>query len=109
MGEFKFKFFTRRFHSDVTLNVRKTNTGWHISHIAINGDTGPSGEPILSQNLHQDNVHFPYGLDGFFGFIWSQLQDGAVDDERAQAMFDELGEWVSTCEGTQPVWRIWNA
>jgi hypothetical protein len=108
MGHFKFKFYTRRFGSDVTLNVRKTDTGWHISHIAINGDTGPSGDPFLYANLHQDNVHFPYGLDGFFVFIWGQLHDNAIDDERAQAMFDELGEWVSTCEGSQPRWKTWN-
>jgi hypothetical protein len=109
MTDFRFKFYSRRWTSDVTLNVQKTDAGWHISHMAINGDTDVQGSPILYANLHQDNVHFPYGLDGFFGFIWQQLHENQIDDDRAQALFDELGDWVSACEGTQPVWTGWNA
>jgi len=109
MQTFKLNFYTKRWNSDVALNLRKTALGWHISHIAINGDTEPDGSPILYSNLHQDNVRFPYGLDGFVGYIWEQLDAGEIDEERAQEMFDELGEWVSTCEKSQPIWKVWNS
>lgn len=109
MDDFKLKFFTRRWKSDVTLNVKKTDKGWHISHMAINGDTDQEGAPILVANLRQDNVEYPVGVGRFLGFIWQQLDDEDIDSERAQQMFDEVGKWISTCESSQPVWKPWNA
>ncbi|WP_211475017.1 hypothetical protein [Collimonas humicola] len=109
MTDFKLKFYTRRWNSTVTLNVKKTDTGWHISHIAINGDSDPEGAPHLYANLHQDNVKFPHGIGGFLAYIWEQLHNEEIDRERAQQMINQLGEWISTCETSQPVWKTWNA
>lgn len=109
MKNFKLTFFTRRYGSNVTLEVRKTGTGWHISHIAINGDTDPEGVPRLTANLDQDNVHYPKGVGTFLGFIWRQLHNEEINADRAQEMFKEIGDWISTCESSQPVWNSWNA
>lgn len=109
MNQYKLTFFTRRWSANVTLDVKKIDTGWHISHIAINGDADPQGKPILEENLHQDYVQFPHGVGGFLGFIWEQLHNQEIDAQRAQDMLDELGNWISTCESSQPVWKPWNA
>jgi hypothetical protein len=109
MSDFKLTFYTRRWNSNVTLRVRKTDTGWHISHLAINGDADREGAPFLRANLRQDNVKFPTDLGDFMAFIWEQLDEGEIDDDRAQEMLNELGEWISTCESSQPVWKEWNA
>lgn len=106
---FELTYFTRRWSSNVTLRVQKTHTGWHISNIAINGDTDSDGAPILEANLKQDNVQYPEGVGGFLGFIWQQLDQGEIDSARAQSMLEELGQWISNCETSQPVWRPWNA
>jgi hypothetical protein len=109
MEDFKLTFYTRRWSSTVTLNVKKTDAGWHISHIAINGDADREGAPLLVANLKQDGVKYPAGLDGFMGFIWDKLHKEEIDADLAQDMMDELGTWISTCESSQPVWKEWNA
>lgn len=109
MTDFNLTYHTRRWDHNTTLTVKKTGTGWHISHIAINGETDREGAPILEQNLHQDNVRFPHDVGSFLGFIWGELSSGAIDDARAQNMIDEIGDWITSCETSQPVWRPWNA
>jgi hypothetical protein len=108
MKDFKLTFYTRRWTSNVTLNVKKTDTGWHISHIAINGDADREGAPLLAANLQQDGVKYPAGLGGFMEFIWEKLHNEEIDGDRAQAMLTELGTWISTCESSQPVWKEWS-
>lgn len=109
MSDFKLTYRTRRWNNNTTLIVCKTATGWHISNIAINGDTDPEGAPILESNLHQDLVKFPHDLGAFLGFVWGELDSGDIDDYRAQEMIDEIGRWISTCESSQPVWKVWNS
>lgn len=108
MNDLNLTYYTRRWNSRTTLAVRKIATGWHISHKAINGDTDREGVPILESNLHQDNVKFPHDLGAFLGFVWRELDSGAIDQIRAQEMLDQLGEWISACETSQPLWRGWN-
>lgn len=109
MQEFKLKYWTRRWKADTTLKVRKTETGWHISHTAIFGDTDILGAPILERNLEQDYVRFPQDVGAFLGFVWEQLDEGEIDSERAQDMIQEIGEWITACEHSQPVWKVWNS
>lgn len=109
MKDFKLKYYNRRWNHSTTLTVRKPETGWHISNIAINGDADREGAPFLEANLHQDNVKFPHDVGAFLGFVWEQLNNGDIDEARAQGMIDEVGEWISQCESSQPVWKIWNS
>lgn len=109
MTDFNLTYYTRRWNNRTTLTVRRTETGWHISHIAINGDTDREGAPILEANLQQDNVKFPHDVGAFLGFVWGELHNGAIDDARAQTMIDQIGEWISTCESSQPLWKVWNS
>jgi len=108
MSKLKITYYTRRWSQRVSLNVKKTSTGWHISHIAINGDTDPEGHPILERNLVQDNVHFPKDVGHFLGHVWYLLEEGVIDEARAQEMLEDIGQWISSCETSQPTWRGWN-
>ncbi|MDO8728683.1 MAG: hypothetical protein Q7K26_02180 [bacterium] len=76
--------------------------------MAINGDTDREGAPILEANLLQDYVKFPRNVGAFLGFIWNQLDNKEIDQERAQEMLDQVGEWISVCESQQPKWKTWN-
>lgn len=58
--------------------------------------------------LHQDNVKFPHDVGAFLGFLWKQLDSGEIDRERAQEMIQEIGDWITVCETSQPVWKVWN-
>ncbi|CAN0620474.1 conserved protein of unknown function [Burkholderia multivorans] len=107
--EFLFKYHTKRWGRSETLRIRKTHSGWHVKHLAINGDSDKGGYPILYANFHQDYVKYPSGLSGFIEFIWNELESGNIDEDRAQQLLDELGEWVTSCEVNQPVWRGWNS
>ncbi|SMF19942.1 MULTISPECIES: hypothetical protein [unclassified Pseudomonas] len=107
--DFKITYWTRRWSANTTLTVQKTEAGWHISHVAINGDADREGVPFLESNLHQDNVQFPHDVGAFLGFVWDQLNSGKIDEQRAQEMIQEIGDWITACETSQPVWKVWNS
>ncbi|MEQ4313159.1 hypothetical protein ABNM01_10965 [Pseudomonas syringae] len=44
----------------------------------------------------------------FLGFVWRQLDIGDIDEERAQQMIQEIGDWITACETSQPLWKVWN-
>jgi hypothetical protein len=107
--DFKLTYWSRRWKAETTLTVRKIDTGWHISHVAIYGDTDHEGAPILEANLNQDHVKFPADVGAFLGFVWEQLDSCNIDAERAQQMIQEIGDWITACETLQPVWKVWNS
>ena len=108
MGAFTFMVFTRRWNSTVTYNVTKTTDGWHIRHIAINGDCEPDGSPYFYSNFDQDNVVYPSDFGGFLRHIWTALNREEMSEADAQEKLQELADWVSTCERSQPEWKEWN-
>jgi hypothetical protein len=105
---YEFTVFTSRFQADRTYRIAKTKSGWHISHIAINGDCKPDGSPFLYENFEQDGVHFPSGIDGFLENVWNRLTEGSINTEVAQQRLQQLADWVSECEKSQPKWKGWN-
>jgi hypothetical protein len=60
-------------------------------------------------NIRQENVAIPSGLGGFMALVWEKLEEGEIDNERAQEMFNGVGDWISICEKSQPTWKEWNA
>lgn len=109
MHEFKLTYRTRRWNRDSTLRLVKTDQGWELRAQAINGPTDPSGLPFFESNLRQDNVCFPVRVFDFLAFVWEQLDSGEADDQQAQVMIEHIGEWITTCEGSQPIWAEWNS
>jgi len=107
--EFSFAVFSRRWGHTDTYRLTKTETGWDLQHMAHSGPCEPDGSPHLIGNFHQDNIQYPVRVGDFLRFIWGQLHSGEIDAARAQAMIQELADWVTSCEQSQPRWREWNA
>jgi hypothetical protein len=108
MSQYKFRVYNKRHDREITYTVTKTATGWHIQHIAINGDCSPDGSPLFYTNFEQDYINYPRGFDGFLEFIWSGLNNEEISSSDAQLKLQELADWVSICERSQPKWNGWN-
>jgi hypothetical protein len=108
MNKYNFTVYNRRHNNEVTYTVTKTNSGWHIQHIAINGECSSDGSPFFYDNFNQDFINYPSGFDGFLEFIWTGLNNEELSPEEAQIKLQELADWVSSCERTQPKWKGWN-
>lgn len=108
MNQYAFRVYNRRHSNEVTYTVTKTENGWHIRHIAINGDCKPDGTPFFYENFHQDYINYPSGFGGFLEYIWSALHNEELPPSDAQVKLQELADWVSTCERSQPEWKGWN-
>ncbi len=108
MSQYQFRVYNRRHNSEITYTVTKTKTGWHIQHIAINGDSQPDGSPLFYENFNQDYINYPSGFGGFLESIWSALHSEELSTSDAQVRLQELADWVSACERTQPEWKGWN-
>jgi hypothetical protein len=108
MNQYEFRVYNRRHDNEVTYTVTKTPTGWHIRHIAINGDCKPDGSPLFYENFDQDYINHPSGFGGYLEYIWSGLNTEELSSSDAQARLQELADWVSACERSQPEWKGWN-
>jgi len=105
----KLTYFSQYKHSDITLDIQKTETGWFIKYIAHNGDTGSDGSPVLENNFNQDNVHYPVRIGSFLEHVWERLHNGEIDEAWAQQMLDDIGRWISECDAAAPKWRGYSA
>lgn len=109
MSQFDFRVYNRRHGSEITYTLTATKAGWHIRHIAINGDSEPDGTPLVYENFNQDYIAYPSTFGSFLESIWSGLHNGELSAFVAQERLQELANWVSTCERSQPQWKGWNA
>lgn len=108
MNKYNFTVYNRRHDREVTYILTKTNTGWHIQYIAINGECTPDGSPLFYANFDQDNINYPSGFNRFLEFIWTSLNNAVLSTPDAQEKLQELADWVSSCERAQPEWKGWN-
>lgn len=109
MKEFTFEVYNNRKSSTLTYRLKKTSDGWHISHLAINGDCEPDGTPLLYANLNQDYISYPSKIGSYLNWIWTELEHENMIDDDAQQKLQELADWISSCEQNQPQWQGWNA
>lgn len=108
MNEFTFKVFNNRKLCDLTYSVKKVSTGWDISHIAINGFCTPDGSPLFYDNFNQDHINYPSGFSNSLEWLWVQIDNGEMTQEEAQIKLQELADWVTSCEKSEPLWEGWN-
>ncbi len=104
MQDFTFKVYARRWNGDVTYRLNKTDTGWHVHYIAAKGDSAPDGKPFLQSALHQDSITYPKQISQFLEFVWEKLHRTDFEPEEAQSKLQEVADWISACEKSQPVW-----
>ena len=108
MESFDFRVYNRRHSNHVTYKLVHTKKGWHISNIAINGDSKPDGTPFLYENFNQDFISHPSSVGGFLEHVWSGLDHEELTQSEAQSKLNEIADWVSRCEESQPKWKGWN-
>ena len=108
MNKFKFRVYNNRRNSILNYTLTKTPEGWHIEHIAINGDCKPDGDRFFYMNFEQDSIKYPSGFGLYLGHIWEKLDADPAGHGEAQKMLQELADWVSACEKSRPIWKGWN-
>lgn len=108
MDELKFKVYCNRHSRELNYRIKKTSKGWHISHIAINGDCMPDGSPYFYTNFNQDDMNYPSHFGMYLEHLWEQIDTQEINYEVAQTMLQDLADWVSSCEQNEPKWKGYN-
>ncbi len=103
----KFEVYNRRHNSNITYIVNKTNEGWHIDYVAINGDCDREGKPYFYTNFNQDYIEYPADFGDYLSSLWSLIDDEHIDRSEAQHKLQELADWVSICEKSVPEWKAY--
>jgi len=106
-SEFTFRVFSKRWGHDDNYTVKRTSEGWAVSHIAIGGPCDKGGRPFLFENLRQDSIQFPEGLDGWMEWLWTKAAEDGLSAEQVQAGLQQLADWVSATERNAPCGGIW--
>ncbi|MBU1994989.1 hypothetical protein KKC15_09810 [bacterium] len=102
MNNLKFKVYNNRKESFLTYKFNKTNNGWHMSHIAINGDCEPNGKPILYLNLNQDCIFYPNQIDILLEELWFDINEERINKITAQKRLQDIADWITLCEQNRP-------
>lgn len=105
--EFSFRVYSRRWGHDDTYTVKRTPDGWSISHIAISGPCDRGGRPFLFENLRQDWIQYPEGLDDWMARLWDQALERGLSVAEVQEGLQQLADWVSCTERNAPTGRVW--
>ncbi|HHQ4796468.1 hypothetical protein ACEUAZ_01385 [Aeromonas veronii] len=101
---FTFPVYSRRWGHIDNYQFTHNSNGWHIEHIAINGQSAPDGSPFLYSNFDQDFINYPSGIGFMLQCLWEQLQNQEISQADAQAKLNELAQWVSQSEQSTPHW-----
>lgn len=104
--DFEFRFYNTRWKHNDTYSIKYTKTGWHVSHIAINGECTPDGSPVLYDNFKQDFIGYPENLKGEMESIWEEYREDHITADEVQKKLDLLGEWVSVTTKARP--HLWD-
>lgn len=102
MNDLEFEVYNNRKDSFLTYKIIKTDNGWYISHIAINGDCKPSGHPILHLNLNQDYISYPKQIDLHMEELWNEIDEGEINEDLAQKKLQAIADWITLCEQNKP-------
>lgn len=107
--EYKFRVYqNRRGHED-TYKIKKTETGWYVSHISINGEADATGFRTLFMNLDHDSITYPNKIGDFMSWLWEQADQNLISEDEIQTKLQELADWISITEKSEPKWSGWNA
>ena len=104
--EFKFTVFGRHFNHYDTYTLILNDEGWHVSHIAINGQCNRRGEPVLYQNFRQDSISYPADMASDMEDIWESFHEGERTHEEVQEALNRLGKWVDATGNARPA--LWD-
>lgn len=105
--KFTFRVYSRRWGHHDEYRIRRTEDGWHVEHMSINGPCDKSGRPILFSNFRQDSIQYPARLDLYMEWLWDQAAEQGLDRNKVQSALQELADWVSNTERNAPSDGVW--
>jgi len=106
-SKFSFQVYSRRWGHPDTYTIIRTENGWNVSHLAINGECDKGGQPFLFRNFQQDYIQYPIGLERRMEWLWDQSLTEGLTKEQVQDGLQQLADWVSTTEKAAPRQGVW--
>ncbi len=106
--KFSFTVYSRRWGYTDTYCIEHNSVGWHVSHMALNGQCTPDGTPYLYGNFEQGLINYPSGFAGMLTNLWDLIDCGAITQTFAQSRIQQLADWVSNTEKNTPKWPGYN-
>ena len=82
------KVYSHRWGHDDRYRISKTDKGWHIVHISINGPCDKTGAPYLFENLRQDSINYPHDLGGYMKHLWKRATAENMSEDEIQKQLD---------------------
>jgi len=105
--KFTFRVFSRRWGHDDTYTIKRTATGWDVSHIMINGPCDKGGRPFLFRNFDQDSIRYPSSLADNLEWLWERAATAGLSHDQVQEALQQLADWVSETENGGPSGGVW--
>lgn len=99
VSDFEFIVYSKRWGHNDTYHVKLTSTGWHVDHIAINGDCDPSGKPYLFENLEQDSIQHPANLGSQMSTLWQRATSGKFTPAEIQEQLELIASPIRQLNG----------
>lgn len=104
-NEYTFNVFSNKSGKTEPFTVKKTESGWHISHKMISGICDPAGEPVLFLSLHEEKISHPNDLGNYVEWLWHYSREKQLGHEQIQERLNELADWVGKCDAGSPEWE----
>ena len=101
----KLVVYSRRWAHDDVYTINKTENGWYVRHLAINGECDKTGSPYLFENLDHDSISYPSDLGICMEYLWDESKD--KDESWLQERLNELSEWIKNVEKSFPSSEFW--
>ncbi len=82
--------------------ISKTDNGWYVANISINGECDKTGEPYLFENFRQDSIDYSQDLGGYMEFLWDKSTSENMSENEIQKQLDLIGKWLQTDQKASP-------
>lgn len=100
--EFVMKIYTRRWKHEDDYHIKRTESGWDIEVLSINGECDKTGFPYLYKNLDHDEVCYPKQLGDFMERLWDKAAEKGLKEREVQKSLNQIARWINTCEKNVP-------
>lgn len=82
--------------------ISKTDNGWYVAHISINGECDKTGAPYLFENFRQDEINYSPNLGMYMKTLWDKSTSCNMSEDEIQEQLDLLGKWLQTDQKASP-------
>ena len=103
--EFQVNIYIDRWKTSRIWGFTKTETGWYFNYKMLSDNCDPQGNPGVKRAFNHDNISYPNSFGNYLEYLWEQSE---LSDKELQEKLQQLADWVSVCERSQPKWIGWN-